>query len=115
MPQLEINFMFFRVDHSPLDNDFIFKKRREIAQMFENCGFGEIVENGENKFANTFAIPITDEYFEPENDLYIAYSLVIPCLHGEMQQLLMNGIPELYRDVNNIDLPFRLVTHVIYT
>ena len=63
MPQLEINFMFFRVDHSPLDNDFIFKKRREIAQMFENCGFGEIVENGENKFANTFAIPLLSRVF----------------------------------------------------
>lgn len=115
MSLLKINFTFYKVDHSELSNDFIFQKRRAVVEMFKDAGFGDIVENGENKFANEFATPVEDTLYLPENDLFISYAFVFPARHGDISELLTNGIPKLFHNVNSNNLPFRLIVHTIFT
>ena len=90
-----ISFQFFHRTHDPISNDLQFRIRKRVAEMMRTCEFGEITEAEDSKFVNQYAIPITDDYFIPENDLFISYRFGYPIIHGNLGRLLNNEIPEL--------------------
>ena len=94
---MEISFAFFNRFHLPIENNILYELRREVARTFQNYGFGEIIEIENDKFANTFAIPVTDRYYEVEQDLFISFRIENPreINHGDLAGLLLHGIPDL--------------------
>lgn len=87
MPHLQLSYTFYNLENRSLNNDTIFRLRRKIALMFLNSDFGEIMDNG-NKFVNLYAIPTDDNYYEPENELFICYNFNLPLQHGNLSSLL---------------------------
>lgn len=113
--QVEINFHIYNINHRALDNNQQFMIRRQVAQIFENSEFGRCEEIENDKFMNTFAIPIDDNFIEENNELYISYVFPLPLTHGNLGILLIQEIPDLhdwilehYHDIN-------CVSNIIYS
>lgn len=116
MGEVCINFTLFKRNHSGIDNNDIYYIRREIANMFENAEFGMVQESDDDKFHNTFAIPDTDMYYTPENDLFISYHFALPIRNGNLGVLLLQGIPALHDYIeNHYHNNMLLISRIIYT
>ena len=97
MDHIDLNFMFFDRNNPdrPFSNQQLFEIRREVSRIMENAGFGASLDNGADKFANTWAMPVDDTYFIPENRLFIAFTWRAPLVHGSISHLVTDGIPHL--------------------
>lgn len=110
--QIEINFQFSYPDFHRIENDVLYQLRREVALTFENAEFGRVLEADNDRFTNVFIVPVGDNYFEPDNDLFITYTLQTPLNNGNLGALLLQSIPELMlriRAQHNIDTRIRIV------
>ena len=112
--QVEISFTFFHREHQNLNNDTIYAIRRRVAQMFEDSEFGLVLETDDDKFVNTFAVPMTDEYYTPENQLFISFHFAFPFHHGNPGTLLLQNIPRLFDWLRARDPALGLVTRTTY-
>lgn len=113
MSTIELSFTCCTEDRSRIPNDTMRTIRRYIAQTLENCGFGPVQEDGEDKFHNLYATPTTDEFYDLEGDLFISYIwwYPIPEGHGRYDQLVTVGLPQIkshLRTNHNIYVIIRL-------
>ena len=97
---VELAMTFHTADHSPICNSTIRDIRERVAQMLENSEFGRKLENGD-QFGNEFAIPITDQYFDVDNELFISFSWIYPFRHGNFTELVTNGLFQLKSHIFN--------------
>lgn len=113
-PQIEISFTFFHQDNHPISNDLLFELRREVANVFQNSDFGVVEEFENDKFINTFAVPFTDNYFQPENELFISYVFAFPFAHGNFAALVSENIPRIYNFLQTSDRfhEFRVIVRI---
>lgn len=74
MTTVEIHFLIFYPDHAPIENHVQYEIRHEIAKMFENSGFGDVIENGQHRFMNVYAIPTEDDIIDAELSLFYAFN-----------------------------------------
>lgn len=100
MEHIDLNFLFFDRDHPdvPFTNQQLYEIRRELSRTMEEAGFGEQIQNGPDKFSNTWAMPVDDTVFEGENHdnhLFIAFTWRAPLAHGNLTDLINTGIPRL--------------------
>lgn len=95
-PQIEITFTFFQTANEPIPNHTRTEIRREVANVFQNSEFGVVEEFGDDKFVNRFAVPLTDNYFEPENELFMSFVFAYPFAHGNFGALVSENIPRMY-------------------
>ena len=93
-----------------LTNGEVYEIRRRVAQMFERAGFGAYEDEGNERFRNTYMIPETDEYFQPENELSLFFMLRHPTQQGDNAVLLLDQIP-LFLDQLREDYP-HIASHV---
>ena len=110
--QIEINFQINYRDYRVISNDMFYAIRRVVALTFENSEFGRVVEADNDRFSNMFIIPFRDEYYIPENDIVISYSLTTPLEHGNLGVLLLQSIPQLIQRLNtqyNLETRIRIL------
>ena len=88
MVVLEIDFSIRYPHREPIENDILYAIRRQIAILFENSEFGLVQERDSDRFENTFATPVNDEYNIPFNDLFVYYRFDYPLLNGNLAFLL---------------------------
>ena len=115
MDHIDLNFLFHDHDHPDrvFSNNQLYEIRREVSRMMEEAGFGAQMENGPEKFGNTWAIPIDDTFFLPENHLFIAFTWRAPLAHGDLTTLVREGIPRLTEFVHaNFDI--RVLSRLIF-
>ena len=100
MTTVDISFRFFHADHWHMDNDQIHEIRKELATTLNNCGFGDVTEN-DSMFANTYAVPEVDKYWDEECELYISYMMWYPTpqQHGDFNQFITEGIHQLKQHI----------------
>ena len=101
MVNIEINFQVFHPEHLNIDNNTLYNIRKLIGETFENADFGTILDNSNIFTGNTFAIPITDEYYTPDNELFIQYTFSFPLHHGNFSDLAGIHIPQLHNRIRN--------------
>lgn len=97
MEHIDINFLFYDQDDTErtFSNHQLYEIRHEVSRVMEEAGFGAVMENGPEHFANTWAVPIDDVYLQPENHLFIAFSWRAPLIHGNLTSLVTHGIARL--------------------
>lgn len=105
---MEIIISIYNFFNHPIENGELYAIRKEIATIFQQSGFGEILEQND-KFSNEFLIPTNDEYLEDEFQLFESFVCDFPPLHGDIENFIMQGIPHL-QDI--IRRQFRLMIHV---
>lgn len=76
-----------------LGNGEVYEIRKRVAHVFERAGFGNVEEVDNGKFTNSYMIPETDEYYQPENELSLFFLLQHPSQHGDIAALLLDHIP----------------------
>ena len=96
MSTIELSFTCSNENHTRLSNEQIYNIRKYIASVLENCGFGVVTEH-DDKFSNLNAIPVTDNYYDLEAELFISYIwwYPIPPERGHYEQLVSTGIPQI--------------------
>lgn len=100
---IELSFSFYYLDHAEISNDVIFQLRRQIANMFDLCHFGEMHEDQ--------LIPIRDEYVEREHELFMLFSFSYPPANGDLGILVTEGfstILNFIRQIPNLRLDIRM-------
>lgn len=113
--QIEISFIIYeREHHNLIKNDDLYRIRRGIAYMFENSEFGMTQELGDSHFSNSFIEPTFDEYSNTLDELYLSYSIQLPLTHGNLGSLLLHGIPELHRWMNENFPTLTISSRVVY-
>lgn len=91
---IELSFSFYYLDHREISNDVRYQLRRQIANMFELCHFGEMHEDQ--------LIPIRDDYVERDNVLFILFSFPNPPEHGDLGMIVTDGIPSILNFIRQI-------------
>lgn len=91
---VELTLTFHTQDHSPICNSTLRQIREQVAQMLENSEFGRKLEN-DDQFGNEFAIPVIDQYFDVDNELFLSFSWVYPLRHGNFKELITTGLFQL--------------------
>lgn len=97
MATIELSFTFCNEDHSQLSNELVRNIRRYVAETLQNCGFGAVQETATGKFDNLHAVPINDQYYEFERELFISYVWWYPIQEGQgrYDQLVSIGLPQI--------------------
>ena len=113
MPNISFSFTVSSQFHNNLSNHEIFAIRREIANIMEFSEFGRVTEIDVDKFANVFATPTTDAYFQPENELFVSYSFNFPLEHGNIPVLIMQGFPRLKQIIEE-QLNLEVISRVVF-
>lgn len=114
MSRVELSYTFVKNENLDFENELLFNLRREIAQLMNNNGFGEIIENGTDKFANVYAEPFMDEYFRQNNELVVVYVFHTPLNNGDLAQLLGNIVDfqnHIHNDYENV----HVISQVVFT
>lgn len=93
MTEFDLSFTFSKDLSENIENDELFHLRHMIAHALRNAGFGEIIVEAEDRFRNTHATPLNDMYYVPENHLFINFSWGYPLIHGDIVNLISEGIP----------------------
>lgn len=77
MTEIDVHFVIFYPEHTPISNHTLYEVRREITTMLRDCGFGEITPSPTepDKFTNTFAIPIEDQYLDNELSILFSFNM----------------------------------------
>ena len=101
MTELEINFSFFYEDHHTIENNLRQTLRRNVALLFCDAGFGDIVEVNGDKYVNTLIMPGVDDYSERGGRLFLAYSFTIPRRNGDVDLLLTKLVPKFMNEIHN--------------
>ena len=99
---ISVLFGISHPDHQRLDNDTLYRLRREVAVMLEQAEFGEIQEIANSHFQNTYAIPVTDQYYETIDELIIEFAWFTHPVHGNLSFLFTEGIPHFHEVIRNI-------------
>ena len=115
MINLSVAFTFHHELNNVLDDEIQRQIRRKISIINEKYGFGETMYGNGGRYANTFAIPSTDDYFMPENELFVCYSFTLPLQHGDLGGLLSDGVQELHNFIRNSFPQMILFSRITYT
>ena len=97
MTTIELSFTFCNEDHTQLSNELVRNIRRYVAETLQNCGFGAVQETASGKFDNLHAVPINDQYYDMERELFISYVWWYPIQEGQgrYDQLVSVGLPQI--------------------
>lgn len=98
---IELSFTFYYPDHTEISNDIRFQLRRQVANMFELCRFGEMHQDGDT-FWNEHLVPATDEYVERNHELFILVSFPNPPEFGDLGMIVSEGIPTILNFIRQI-------------
>ena len=100
--QIEIDFSFNFVINE-FDNNPQYRICRIIAEILNDCGYGEIRDEN-NICINTYAEPyVTGIVGEENHEFFIGYLFDINnnSDHGNIQQLLTQGIINIHEQISN--------------
>ena len=70
---LDVSIMVYDNDHREMDNDKIYRLRKDLSDVMREYGLG-IPEERDGKFVFQRAPPVEDEYYTPENVLCMSFS-----------------------------------------
>lgn len=103
MERIDFSLTFFDRENPDrqFSNQMLYDIRKEVARCMETAGFGAVLENGPEKFSNTWAVPTDDFFVLPENHLFISFSWRAPILHGNFASLVMDAIPHLHQFIRD--------------
>ena len=103
MTEVRISFSFYVSNNRRvvMENSVRHQMRKMVAEMMRDSGFGAVQEADDDKFVNEYAIPLQDQYYDMDAELFIVYSFVWPLHDGNYARLVSEGIPNLIANVNN--------------
>lgn len=108
--EVELLFVFRSINgDDEIENHVLYEIRKEVSHILELSEFGETFEVDSDKFANVFAIPIIDSYYQLIRELNITYHLPFPLENGNLI-MLIDHIEQLRMraEENNVVLIFRI-------
>lgn len=114
MNELELNFTIFTPNHDTIDNSIIYEIRKELSRLLHQYGFGSSIELNDDRFMNEYAIPSTDAYFEPENDLFIAFTWLYPLAHGDIRSITEELLPDFTNYVMGLNQQLIIHTRLFF-
>lgn len=118
MVDLCINFTFYGIGTLHFINEEMQQRiRHKIAEIFESARFGQIQEVRQLTtihYQNQHAIPISDNYYGVENEMFLAFRFAYPLAHGDLGTLVGDGFHELYNFLPTVHNDIHLLIRTVF-
>lgn len=103
MVECDVSFRIVFTGEGDLSNHAIYEIRKLIAEAWERCGFGRVIENGTDAFDNEFLGTYQDEYNENEKTLLISYNMFLNNPRGSLMQFLWDELNDLFTRIYQLE------------